>query len=202
MSNGLQEDIKNTIKKMKNPTGMMESENWLRHTGEDATICDEMLLIGATKDQIAKAMLDRGLKPNMKKALLRVQRHFKHLMAAGKSESQTGHNLPLIEDSNGKWCFDLKKLEEMHNGITHPVSNPTILKRYLPKIHDVDHAEEQRRKTSSDEVIGMDAVLDQLEDDFKKAGKPLKENWRDITKQKIKIWFRKKVAGGSDAIGI
>lgn len=191
MSNGLQEDIKNTIKKMKNPTGMMESENWLRHTGEDATICDEMLLIGATKDQIAKAMLDRGLKPNMKKALLRVQRHFKHLMAAGKSESQTGHNLPLIEDSNGKWCFDLKKLEEMHNGITHPVSNPTILKRYLPEKNDIEFAESQLRKTD-DEIIGLETVLDQVEINFKKAGKPLKEHWQEITKQNIKIWFSKK----------
>jgi len=191
MSNGLQEDIANTIKKMKNPTGMGESDNWLRHTGEGNTICDEMLLTGGTRNQMAKAMVDRGLKPNIKEALQRVKRHFNHLKAVGKSESQRGHNLPLIEDSDGKWRFDLKIMEQMHSGSTHPVSNPTILKRCLPEKSDIELAESQRRETP-DEVIGIDAVLDQVEKNFKEAGKPLKENWREITKQNIKIWFSKK----------
>ena len=60
---------------------------------------------------------------------------------------------------------------------------------YLPCKGDVDAAELQVRTTSSDEVIDSDAVLDQLKKDFEKAGKPLKENWREITKQNIPIWF-------------
>jgi len=188
MSNGLQEDIKNTIKKMKNPTGMMESENWLRHTGEDATICDEMLLIGATKDQIAKAMLDRGLKPTIKKALQRVQRHFKHLKAAGKSESQTGHNLPLIEDSNGKWRFDLKKLEAMHNGITHPVSN-SLAQGAIPTEEEIKAIYREIAKPGEEKPENL--LKEAVEKKFARQGRKLRANWWEITKRNLIEWSKK-----------
>lgn len=69
---------------------------------------------------------------------------------------------------------------------------------YLPCKEDVDAAELQVRKTTSGEVIDLDAVLDQVKTDFEKAGKSIKENWREITKHKIPIWFGKNM-GGSDA---
>lgn len=191
MSKGLQEDIAKTINEVKNPSGRGTGTNWLRHRGDQNTIFDEMLLTGATMEQMAKILIDRQLEPTREKALYRVQRHFDHLKAVNKSESTIGHNLPLIEDSNGKWRFDLKKMEEMLSGSTHPLSNPTILKRHLPEKSDIEFAESQRRKTA-DEIIGLETVLDQVEINFKKAGKPLKENWREITKQNIKIWFSKK----------
>lgn len=58
-----------------------------------------------------------------------------------------------------------------------------------PHKEDIDVAESQLRK-NSDEIIGIETVLDQVEINFKKAGKPLEENWREVTKQNIKIWFR------------
>lgn len=60
---------------------------------------------------------------------------------------------------------------------------------YLPTREDIDLAESQLRK-NSDEIIGIETVLDQVEINFKKVGKPLKGNWREVTKQNIKIWFR------------
>lgn len=60
---------------------------------------------------------------------------------------------------------------------------------YFPNKEDIDVAESQLRKTSSDEVIDVETVLDQILINFEKAGKPLKENWREATKQNIKIWF-------------
>lgn len=61
---------------------------------------------------------------------------------------------------------------------------------YLPTREDVELAESQLR-TSPDEVISIAAVLDQIEINVKKAGKFLKENWREITKRNIiEIWFR------------
>jgi hypothetical protein len=62
---------------------------------------------------------------------------------------------------------------------------------YLPSKEDVDAAELQVRKTASGELIDLDVVLDQVKTDFEKADKPLKEDWRDITKQNIPIWFSK-----------
>ena len=58
----------------------------------------------------------------------------------------------------------------------------------LPTKTDVEFAESQLRG-SSDEVIGIRTVLDQVESNFKKSGKPLKENWRNITERNIEIWF-------------
>ena len=175
MTNGLKEDIKNTIKQMKNPTGMMEGKNWLRHTGKDHTIIDEMLLIGATKDQIAKAMLDRGLKPNIKKARQRVLRHFKHLEAAGMCEKQTGHNLPLKpDDSNGKWRFDLKKLEEMHNGITHPVSN-SLAQGAIPTEEEKEYI--LRNIAKPNEEINKAIFIKAMEDFFKISKLKLNPDW-------------------------
>lgn len=62
---------------------------------------------------------------------------------------------------------------------------------YLPTKDDVDSAEWHLRSTSPNEVIDPDAVLDLMESDFKNAGKPLKENWREITKLNIPMWFSK-----------
>lgn len=63
----------------------------------------------------------------------------------------------------------------------HPV-------QYLPTKADVEFAESQLRK-SSDEVIGMKNVLDQVEVNFNQAEKELKEDWREITRKNIEIWF-------------
>lgn len=65
------------------------------------------------------------------------------------------------------------------------------LQVYLPRKVDIEDAIKQLRKFS-DEIIYRDDVLGQVEKIFKKAGKPLKENWREITKLNFEIWFPKK----------
>lgn len=190
MSNVLKEDIANTIEEINKPSGMASGVNWLRHDGIKNTIFDEMLLTGVAKKQVAKILVDRQLDTDEKKALSWINRHLRHLKSEGKTECERGHNLPIKEDFDGKLCFDLKKMESMLNGNTN--ASPCKSTSSNPTKDDVDAAELQLRKTSPDEVIGTDAVLDQIEDNFKKAGKPLKENWRDITKRNIPIWFSKK----------
>jgi hypothetical protein len=58
----------------------------------------------------------------------------------------------------------------------------------IPNKEDVEAAESQLRK-NSDEIIGIETVLDQIENNFKKSGKPLKNNWLNITRKNIEIWF-------------
>ncbi len=61
-----------------------------------------------------------------------------------------------------------------------------------PSKEDVDTAELQLRNNSNDEVINEEAVLDQVEKNLYLEGIPLKENWRETTKQKIPIWFSRR----------
>jgi hypothetical protein len=67
-------------------------------------------------------------------------------------------------------------------------ADATLLETYLPEKYDIEHAESQLRK-NPDEIIGREIVLDQVVVNFENAGKPLKEDWRDITKQNISKWF-------------
>lgn len=84
------------------------------------------------------------------------------------------------------------------NNASHQTSPQPHDNGNLPCKEDVDAAELQVRKTISGEVIDLDAVLDQVKTDFERAGKSIKENWREITKQNIPIWFGKNT-GGPDA---
>lgn len=113
------------------------------------------------------------------------------------------HYKSIVDDANNdrldmRVQTRLLKLKELQNNVSAPSSYSGIKEvqqpdGYFPGKSDVDHAESQLRKIS-DEIIGLETVLDQVESNFKKAGKPLKENWRYITKQNIinKIWFSKK----------
>ncbi len=60
----------------------------------------------------------------------------------------------------------------------------------LPSKADVEQAKSEICR-SPDEVICIGVVLDQVEVNFNKAGKPLKENWWEITRRNIEIWFGK-----------
>lgn len=74
-----------------------------------------------------------------------------------------------------------QNIESSNDKTTHSVS-------YLPIKVDVDFALSQLR-TSPHEEIGVDAVLDQVKVNFDRAGKPLKPNWREITKRNIETWY-------------
>lgn len=82
-----------------------------------------------------------------------------------------------------------QEMEQIAGGTASDQSFRPVL--YLPTKADVEFAESQLRKLS-DEVIGMEDVLDQIIVNFNKSGKELKEDWREITKQNIKKWFGKK----------
>jgi len=71
-----------------------------------------------------------------------------------------------------------------------------VVNGYLPCKRDIELAESQLRQYSDNN--GMEAVLGQIELNYKTANKALDKNWREITKQNIKIWFSNN-AGGSDA---
>jgi len=64
----------------------------------------------------------------------------------------------------------------------------TFQEAHIPDRGHVELAESQLRKTI-DEKIGLQAVLDQIELNFNKEGKQLKDNWREITRRNIILWF-------------
>jgi len=82
------------------------------------------------------------------------------------------------------------KPEDLKN-INRSDSNRKTHEPTIPTKEDIEVAESKLRNTP-DEVIGIDTVLDQVKDNFQKAGKPLQSNWLEITKRNIEIWFRTK----------
>jgi len=200
MSEQLKEDFRNTIKELEGPVGIREGGNWLGHIGKQNLIINEMLLRGATKEEIAENLIKNGCWANdpmaRKKAQRRIKQHFDHLMSKGafkegNKEGKKGHKLPLIQDSDGKWKFDIKKMEETLGVFSQKRSEMEAYKDSdgaLPERVDVEHDESMLRRTPH-EFVSLDAVLDQIEQNFKKDGKPLKANWRHITKRNIELWF-------------
>lgn len=77
-----------------------------------------------------------------------------------------------------------QNIESSSDETTYSVSD-------LPAKADVEFAESQLRQLP-DEVVSIEAVCDQVRVNFDRAGKPLKPNWQEITKENIKIWFGKK----------
>ena len=98
MSQGQKNDLSNTENELKKPSGLTKGKNWLRHTGQARRI-DEMLLVGATKQEIAQDLIESGLfKKDLKTAIARVQNHISHIV---KDE----HMIPLNIDANGVLRF-------------------------------------------------------------------------------------------------
>lgn len=101
MSKGLHSDLRKTVEELKKPSGLIKGKNWLRHAGQAQRI-DEMLLIGATKYDIAQDLIKKGIfKKDINIAIQRVQRHIDHIR---KEE----HKIPLAMDSYGVWQFNIK----------------------------------------------------------------------------------------------
>jgi len=91
----------------------------------------------------------------------------------------------LERKSTGKYAFTVGKSTNKDN------KNNLSSIFYLPTKADVEYHESLLRK-SPDEIISIDAVLDQIDFFFALEGKSLKANWREITKRNIEIWFGKK----------
>ena len=203
MSEGQRIDLMNTIQQMKNPTFYTSGLNWLRcrYDTQSAAI-DEMCLKGMTELEMVHEINRRGLNKKNKSTesiLNRIRQHFKHLTLPLQEDAPHlkskytydiwGHGLPLIQDSEGRWKFDLNKMEQIVGSAT---GNQKVAASvfYLPTKADIEFAESQLRK-SEDEVISIESVLGQVERNFTNDGKLLKDNWRYITQRNIELWFGK-----------
>jgi len=82
-----------------------------------------------------------------------------------------------------------QEMEQIVGSVTS--DNSFYSELYLPTKEDVEFAESQLRKFT-DEVIGIEAVLDQVDSNFRKVLKSLKPSWREITRINIENWFGKK----------
>lgn len=127
---------------------------------------DELLLAGLSNNQIVSAFLAKY--PTHKNPRRRVVGHLNHL--------RDTHNVDI------KAYFD--KAQGIY--VNHQHSNIRENYSYLPTEGDFKTAYQQIAKPGQE--ISVDAVLDQIEIDAKKAGRNLKEDWRIITERNIEIW--------------
>ena len=111
MSKGRPDDLRKTIEELRKPSGLIDGKNWLgHHKGKQDQRIDEILLIGATKQDIAQDLIQKGLsKRDFLTTIQRVQRHIDHIR---KEE----HKIPLNQDENGVWRFNVgAEVEESSN---------------------------------------------------------------------------------------
>lgn len=146
----------------------MDSSKWGHPYSDQGGEIDILLLEGLSEDQIIREFAENH--PQHKNPKNRVKGHLRHL--------RDDHHVDLrLYFGKGNISVGQKSHDSKANVL------------HLPGKADIDNAEAQLRKTFSGEVIDLDAVLDQVEDDFKRMGKSFKENWRQITRRNIEIWF-------------
>jgi len=163
---------------------------YIHHTLEDQLIVD-LLITGAAENNykiaVEKAISKFKQLFNDKKIS---ERSWQHSIDKSDKRRQYYFDVTDLSDEDIRKIFD-KIREEFANAssqqkaMNHNAPAPIV---YLPTKADIDLADSQLRKTPG-EVIGTEAILDQVEVNFNKAGKPLKENWREITRRNIEIWF-------------
>lgn len=89
----------------------------------------------------------------------------------------------------GVW-FALSKTLKPYSNISAEYRNPlNIVAAYLPSKEDFESAY-RGLMTHPGEDISFDAVLDQMEINVKEKGLSLKNTWRMITEENIKIWSK------------
>jgi hypothetical protein len=101
-----------------------------------------------------------------------------------------------------KNCYDRVKRElsgEEFRFVLKDASANVIIEGSQPTAQDISYlpTEENfesayRTLTRPGETISIDTVLDQLENNAKKMGRSLKNNWRIITEKNIEIWSKKR----------
>jgi len=166
---------------------------YVHHTLEDQLTIDLLITEAAENDKIAveKAISKfNQFQFNDKKIRERVWQH-----SSNKNDKRRQYYFDVtdLSDEDIRKIFD-KIREEFANAssqqkaMNHNTPAPIT---YLPTKADIDFADSQLRK-SPDEVIDANDVLYKVEDNFINAGKPLRENWRYITKRNIELWFDKK----------
>ncbi|MEW6027652.1 MAG: hypothetical protein AB1599_10230 [Planctomycetota bacterium] len=110
MSGGNHNDVQNTKYHLRTRSKSTGNENWLRHDlNTQAAYIDELLIEGATIDEIARDLVKKGFDRNHKGIDImrnRVRRHLDHLQRSYKEEKEPGHGLSLI-CKYGIYKFDL-----------------------------------------------------------------------------------------------
>jgi hypothetical protein len=132
---------------------------------------DILLLKGLTEDEIIKAFAKNY--PDHENPRGRVLRHLRHL--------EKDHKVDLYQ-------YVGKGINTSPPDEAFPIKQQ--FKTHLPNKEDIEYAESMLRK-STEEIISRDAVLNQVEINFRRIEKQLKENWREITIRNIGIWFEK-----------
>jgi hypothetical protein len=181
MSQGRPDDLRKTIEELRNPSGIIDGKNWLRHgEGKQDQRIDEMLLIGATKQDIARDLIQKGLsKRDLQITIQRVQRHIDHIR---KEE----HKIPLNQDENGVWRFNVgAEVEESSNNSID--ENKSLKKNYYPTRQDFEAAYKALARPWQE--VPVDKILDQIESNIKGSGYALAEDWRIVIIRNIgSIW--------------
>ena len=110
-----------------------------------------MLLIGAMKQEIAQDLVQKGLsKRDLLTAIKRVQGHIDHLR-------KWEHKIPLKQDMNGVWRFDVGDEADKSLRNSMKKENSSMKKNYIPTKQDFEAAykalarpgQEVLRKTTS-----------------------------------------------------
>lgn len=97
MSQGRPDDLRKTIEELRNPSGIIDGKNWLgHHEGKQDQRIDEMLLKGATEQDIARDLIQRGLsKRDLSTAIKRVKIHFPGKWEQNKDQTERLIWIPL-----------------------------------------------------------------------------------------------------------
>ena len=127
MTCGNRSDLRNTIKQMANPQPSNGDKNWLGHgINTSAARIDELLLTGATKKEMAQDLIKKRLAINEQKAISRIEAHLNALKSPIGGNNAMAHGLPLIQDNDERWHFDLKKMEQITGNVSTDHKPPYI----------------------------------------------------------------------------
>ncbi|MEW6326065.1 MAG: hypothetical protein AB1487_00465 [Thermodesulfobacteriota bacterium] len=180
--------ITKTIEQIRNPYIPQSGPNWLGHTkGTQGFRIDEMLLKGATEEEMAKDLIEQGLsKRDINTAIKRVKKHIYHLRTPGEQERGHGLNLLLKEDVNGVWKFIGDNAENYYTKTTlaKASSNGEIPTR--EKIGKILGEIAPRGKEIDEEVLKSAIKIT-----FALDGRKLRPDWWEVTKKNLDEWSKK-----------
>jgi|GEM_PF-5978359 len=188
MSKGQKEDLLNTLSQLKNPQPQTGKKNWLRHTtGTRVARIDELLLTGATKEEMISDLVKKKLSPNEQKAESLVKRHLYGLKTKLGGKENNAHGVP-IKNSAGIYKFDIEEMEKIIGNIVSSRDQPqgdcwlptreevkNILSGIAPKGKEVD--EETLKRA--------------IEFSFASEKRMLKPDWWETTKMNLVEWSKK-----------
>jgi hypothetical protein len=178
MSQGQRDDLRKTIEELRKTSGLTDGKNWLRHGGKQEQRIDEMLLTGATKQDIAQDIIQQGIsKRNLKITQARVQRHIDHIR---KEE----HMLPLEKDVNGIWRFNREILEAAYGKAASQKNDDQAQDSgKIPTKEEIEMI--LRRNAQMGKEINENVFKSAVEATFTSNRQKLRPDWWEIIKRKF-----------------